>query len=375
MSTTLTRRKFAMLLSAYLLLSAAVLCTTPFFGSEPLDIKNVLEGVVGEKLPVDAQIFSSIASRGYCSRSWLVGVLAVSGSALQVVLRNPLAEPFILGIAGGGAVGAVIAISVPGLLIRMGPLSSVQLFSLVGCLLCIWAIYRFSLSPAGISMTTILLAGVTINILCGATILLLRYVVSPNLLVAMDRWMMGGLDVIGFRELFTLVPLVVPGLGLLLFQGASLNQLALGEEMALGHGVHVASVQKQVLLGTGLACAGAVSLAGPIGFVGLIIPHAVRRVSGVDHRLVLPACFCLGGSFLAICDLAARTVVAPTEMPVGHHYGSGGRAGVSEDPVCKKTALIWRQDQTATPPHCQVTSSAQPDLRTILGFPIRPGAK
>jgi iron complex transport system permease protein len=317
MSTTLTRRKFAMLLSAYLLLSAAVLCTTPFFGSEPLDIKNVLEGVVGEKLPVDAQIFFFHRIPRVLLAFLVGGVLAVSGSALQVVLRNPLAEPFILGIAGGGAVGAVIAISVPGLLIRMGPLSSVQLFSLVGCLLCIWAIYRFSLSPAGISMTTILLAGVTINILCGATILLLRYVVSPNLLVAMDRWMMGGLDVIGFRELFTLVPLVVPGLGLLLFQGASLNQLALGEEMALGHGVHVASVQKQVLLGTGLACAGAVSLAGPIGFVGLIVPHAVRRVSGVDHRLVLPACFCLGGSFLAICDLAARTVVAPTEMPVG----------------------------------------------------------
>ena len=97
----------------------------------------------------------------------------------------------------------------------------------------------------------------------------------------------------------------------------ALNQLAFGEEMAIGHGVNVASVQKHIFLGTGLATAAAVSLSGPIGFVGLIIPHAVRRLSGVDHRVVLPASFCLGGAFLILCDLFARTVVSPTEMPVG----------------------------------------------------------
>ena len=100
-------------------------------------------------------------------------------------------------------------------------------------------------------------------------------------------------------------------------QGNSLNQLAFGKEMAAGHGVNITRVQKQVFLGTGLSTAAAVSMAGPIGFVGLIIPHAVRRLTGVDHRVVLPASFCLGGSFLTLCDLIARTVVSPTEMPVG----------------------------------------------------------
>jgi len=133
----------------------------------------------------------------------------------------------------------------------------------------------------------------------------------------MDRWMMGGLDVVGYHELSALLPLLLPGLALLLFQGIALNQLAFGEEMATGHGVNVATVQRFVLLGTGLATAAAVSLAGPIGFVGLIVPHAVRRFSGSDHRLVLPASFLLGGTFLTLCDLFARTVVAPTEMPVG----------------------------------------------------------
>ncbi|MBN1843042.1 MAG: iron ABC transporter permease [Deltaproteobacteria bacterium] len=317
MTAMLTPRKCALILAGYVLLSCAVLVTAPFFGSEPLAFDNVVDALFSHRPHVDADIFFYHRIPRVLLAFLVGGSLAVAGSALQVVLRNPLAEPFILGVAGGGAVGAVIAISVPGLLIRLGPFSSVQLLSLLGCILCICGIYRLASRPVGISMTSILLAGVTINILCGAAILLVRYLVSPHLLVAMDRWMMGGLDVIGYRELSALLPLLLPGLALLFIQGPALNLLAFGEDMATGHGVNVASVQKQILAGTGLATAAAVSLAGPIGFVGLIIPHAVRRLSGVDHRVVLPASFCLGGAFLTVCDLVARTVVAPTEMPVG----------------------------------------------------------
>lgn len=304
-------------MTAYALLALVIFAVAPFFGSESLAFNNVVDALFSHRAHVDADIFFYHRIPRVLLAFLVGGSLAVAGGALQVVLRNPLAEPFILGIAGGGAVGAVIAISVPGLFIRAGPFSSVQLLTLLGCIICIGGIYWLARSPLGISMTTILLAGVTINILCGAAILLVRYLVSPHLLVAMDRWMMGGLDVVGYRELSALLPLLLPGLALLFMQGHALNQLAFGEEMAVGHGVNVASVQKQVFLGTGLATAGAVSLAGPIGFVGLIIPHAVRRLSGVDHRVVLPASFCLGGAFLTVCDLVARTVVAPTEMPVG----------------------------------------------------------
>jgi iron complex transport system permease protein len=313
----LTRKRFALLMAGYALLPLLILSIAPFFGSERLALGNVVDALFSGKANVDADIFFYHRIPRVLLAFLIGGSLAVAGRALQVVLRNPLAEPYILGIAGGGAVGAVIAISVPGLFVRLGPLSSVQLFSLLGCIMCIWGIYRLASSPMGISMTTIVLAGITINILCGAAILLVRYLVSPHFLVAMDRWMMGGLDVVGYGELSTLLPLLLPGLALLFIQGHALNQLAFGEEMATGHGVNVSAVQKQVLVGTGLATAAAVSLAGPIGFVGLIIPHAVRRLSGVDHRVVLPASFCLGGSFLTVCDLAARTIVAPTEMPVG----------------------------------------------------------
>lgn len=313
----LTRRKFILIIASYILLSLIILFIAPFFGSESLALSKILDVFLKNQTHVDAEIFLFHRIPRVLLAFLVGGSLALSGCALQVVLRNPLAEPFILGIAGAGALGAVIAISIPSILFNAGPFSSIQLFSLMGCIACIGAIYRLSKSSVGISMNTILLAGVTINILCGAAILLVRYLVSPHLLVSMDRWMMGGLDVVGYRELLALLPILLPGLALIFTKGQSLNQLAFGEEMAIGHGVNVASVQKQIFLGTGLATAAAVSLSGPIGFVGLIIPHAVRRLSGVDHRVVLPASFCLGGAFLILCDLFARTVVSPTEMPVG----------------------------------------------------------
>ncbi len=122
---------------------------------------------------------------------------------------------------------------------------------------------------------------------------------------------------VGTRELAGLAPFLLPGLGLLVMQIPSLNHLSLGEEMAAGHGVDVAAVHREVFFGAGLATAAVVSITGPIGFVGLIVPHAVRRLSGFDHRIVLPASFLLGGAFLVACDAAARTLLRATEMPVG----------------------------------------------------------
>ena len=317
MTSVLTPRRLTTALVGYGLLSLAVLTVAPLVGTERVSISRILAGLFSSAPDVDFHIFFYHRIPRVILAFAVGGGLAVAGGALQVALRNPLAEPFILGVSGGGAVGAVLAISVPGLFFRVGPLSTVQVFSLAGCLAAILVIYRVASRTEGVSMATMLLAGVTVNILCGAAILLIRYLASPHLLIAMDRWIMGGLDVVGYGELLTLAPLLVPGLGLLLFQGHALNLLAFGGDMAAGHGVQVAAVQKRVIIGMGLVTASAVSLSGPIGFVGLIIPHGVRRLSGADHRVVLPACFCLGGAFLTLCDVVARTVVAPTEMPVG----------------------------------------------------------
>ncbi|MBM4033725.1 MAG: iron ABC transporter permease [Planctomycetes bacterium] len=297
----LTPRRFALTLATYLLPCLAVACLAPFVGSAATTPE------IFWMLRLPRVVLGFLAG----------GTLALAGAALQVVLRNPLAEPYTLGVASGGALGAVIAIMLPGLAVTLGPLSSVQLFSLAGCGLALGLIYALARRPQGVSMSMLLLAGVTIGILCGALILLVRFLAKPTILVAMERWVMGGLDVFGYRDLAALLPFLLPGLGLLVMQIPSLNHLSLGEEMAAGHGVDVAAVHREVFLGAGLATAAVVSVTGPIGFVGLIVPHTVRRLSGFDHRIVLPASFLLGGAFLVACDAAARVVVAPAEMPAG----------------------------------------------------------
>ena len=297
----LTRGRCLAVVAAYALPCLAAVCAAPFLGSAR----------------TDAEIFWTLRVPRVVLGFLAGGTLALAGASLQVILRNPLAEPFTLGAASGGALGAVVAISVPGLSLALGPLSTVQLFSLAGCGLALTLIYVFARRPQGVSMNLLLLAGVTIGILCGSLILLVRYLANPNLLVAMDRWVMGGLDVVGYRALAGLAPFLFPGLGLLVLQTPSLNHLSLGEDLAAGHGVDVAAVHREVFLGTGLATAAIVSITGPIGFVGLIVPHAVRRLSGFDHRVVLPASFLLGGAFLVACDALARVIVRASEMPVG----------------------------------------------------------
>ncbi len=301
-SASAPTRRPALALAAYAaaFLAAAAVC--PFVGGD---------------LSIDADILLGLRVPRVLTALLVGGTLAAVGAAFQGVLRNPLAEPYTLGVSGGAAVGAALAISVPWLRFSWGPFSPVQVLAVVGAALALSLIYWIARRPSGLSMTTVLLAGVTVSVLSAGAIMLMRYLASPHLLVQMDRWMMGGLDVVGYRQVGSMMPLLLPGLGLVGLQANALNHLSLGEEMAAGHGVDVRAVQTASLVGGGLATAAAVSVAGPIGFVGLIVPHAVRRLSGYDHRVVLPASFLLGGAVLALCDTAARTVIFPTEIPVG----------------------------------------------------------
>lgn len=317
-ATTNSFAAFLRNLIGYAVFALLVIVLAPLLGSETLDLKTVLTDLASDQSwHTDTSIF--IYQRlPRVVFAFLVGsALALTGAVFQVVLRNPLATPYTLGVTGGGTVGAYIAISIPALTVQLGPFSTVQLFALVGAALTLTLIFLLARRPEGIAVFTLLLTGVSIGIFCSAIVLLLSYFASPNLLVAMNRWTMGGVDIIGYSQLAALLPLLLPGLGLLFLQTRQLNHIALGDEMALGHGVDVAALQRCVFIGGGLTTAAVVSLAGPIAFVGLIIPHIVRRLSGYDHRIVLPASFLAGGAFLVLCDCIARTVIAPTEMPVG----------------------------------------------------------
>ena len=245
------------------------------------------------------------------------GGLAVAGAVFQALLRNPLATPHTLGVSSAAALGAVVAICLglpgpPG-----GPFTAVQFFALAGGLLDVGVIYLLARRKEVFSPLKLLLAGVTMGLICSAMIMFVRFLSDPMKLVVVDRWLMGGLDVHGFRSLAAVLPIVLPALAVLLTEANAMNQLSMGEEMAAGRGVDVAAVQKEAFIAGSILTAAIVSVAGPIGFVGLIVPHLLRSLFGPDHRLLLFLCFFGGGVFLAAADAVARSVVAPSELPVG----------------------------------------------------------
>ncbi len=245
------------------------------------------------------------------------GALSLTGAALQVLFRNPLAEPWTLGVAGGAAVGAFLPQVFPALAAACGAWGAAPLLSLLGAGGAMAVAWSFARRPGCVSTQALLLAGVTLSIVSGGAVMLLVYFISPFEVASFHRWMLGGLDVVGYKELLAVLSLGLPGMLLLASQAREYNHLAFSEEMALGQGVDVARVKRLTFLGAGLTTAACVSAAGPIGFVGMIVPHIVRRLAGSDHRIVLPCSFLLGGAVLALCDGIARTVIAPTEIPVG----------------------------------------------------------
>ena len=311
------RKKTILYLLLYVSFAVACVAICPFVGGESIDYRNIFSEIVNGKESIDTEIFLQLRLPRIILAFLAGGCLAIVGGTFQVILRNPLATPYTLGVTGGSAVGAYIAIAFPALSFSYGPFSSVQLFSLITAAVAMLAIYLIARKTTSISMMTLLLAGVTISILCSSILMLIRYIASPDLLVEMDRWLMGSLDIAGYRDLAATMPLVFIGLGLLLMNVNSINHLSLGHEMAMGHGIDVKALQKSCLIGGSIATVSIISLAGPIAFMGLIVPHSVRRLSGNDHRMVTTGSFFVGGGFLVLCDTLARTVISPAEIPVG----------------------------------------------------------
>lgn len=244
------------------------------------------------------------------------GSLAMVGVALQALLRNPLADPFVIGISSGAALGAAIALLF-GIGISMGSISALPICAFAGALLSLMIMYRISSAQYGFSVYTLLLAGVVLNAIFSAFIMFLTSIADPNRAFGMYAWLMGTLTGPDWSTLGILVLYLGAGLVILGMHAQSLNLLTLGEETARSLGVEVERVKKRVFLAAALLTGAVVSFSGIIGFVGLIIPHAVRLVVSADHRLLLPVAGLVGGMFLMIADTVARTALSPSEFPVG----------------------------------------------------------
>jgi iron complex transport system permease protein len=242
------------------------------------------------------------------------GGLAVAGAVFQALLRNPLAEPYVLGVAGGAAVGAVAALTLG---LRHLP-GAVPLSALAGAIGAILLVLRIAVRVGrALDTRVLLLAGVVVGAFFNAVILLLLTMADVESFRSAVFWMMGSLAASSWRGTALLALYVIPAAAVLLALARPLNLLAIGEETALFLGIRVQRVKLIAYFTASLLVAAAVASCGVIGFIGLIVPHAVRLVWGSDHRLLLPASLLGGGTFLLLADTAARTIAAPAELPVG----------------------------------------------------------
>jgi iron complex transport system permease protein len=267
------------------------------------------------------------------------GCLASVGVVLQALLRNPLADPYVLGVSSGAALGVALAILL-GVGTTVVTFSVLPLCGFVGGLLSLVVVYRMAVSYDRLPIHALLLAGVILNAIFSAMIMFVTSIMEPNRSVGTMTWLMGTLTAPSYPALAVLACYLLGGLFLLLKQARRLNVLTLGEESARSLGIDTEHVKRVVYVLSALITGAVVSVSGMIGFVGMVIPHAVRFLLGADHRLLLPASACVGGMYLVCADTLARTLLTPTEIPVGIVTAlAGGPFFIY--------LLVWRKDRFA----------------------------
>jgi iron complex transport system permease protein len=242
--------------------------------------------------------------------------LAVTGGALQALFRNPLADPYTLGVSGGGALGASIAIAL-GWSARFAGIPLVFAASFAGAMLAVSVVRTVARTGAVVLPGALLLSGVAVNLVAAAGVLTIQYLTDPASALRILRWLIGSLDVVGLAPVGRMVVVLAPAWLVLLAFSRQLNLLAIDEDTAATLGVNIRRVELIVHALCALIVGVTVSTGGAIGFVGLIVPHAVRLMFGEDLRIVLPGSLLLGASFLVLADALARTALQSSELPVG----------------------------------------------------------
>ncbi len=325
------RKRIGMGILVVLLLFCAYVGLTR--GSLPIDIEQQFRYFISGVNTVGNTVGSTVENTAANTTHWYVlseirlprvimtmligALLAVSGCAMQGLVRNPLADPGLIGIAGGAAAAAALSMTiVPPLLPALESIW-VAMWAFGGALLSVWTVLRFSNGPQGVSVAALILAGVAINALTGTVIGAISYVASDDALRQISYWTMGSLA----GASWTLCGLIALA-GLIAFTGLmksrnALNLLALGEKEAAYMGLNVTRYKHGVLWLVAFSVALATALCGIIGFVGLVVPHMCRAIFGVNHQVLIPASALTGALLLIVADTLARTLFVPMEIPIG----------------------------------------------------------
>ncbi|MGH9238200.1 MAG: FecCD family ABC transporter permease [Vicinamibacterales bacterium] len=311
------RTRLAITLAGFGALAIAAIVLAPLVGSTRISLARAFDRSIPFGDNVDAQIFFVARLPRVLSGALVGAAFAAAGVVFQALLRNPLATPFTLGVSAGASLGAMLVL-IFGVSLSVGPFSTVPLASFAGAAVATGIVYRLA-TPYRRAMSTavLLLAGVTLNSFFSALIMFAQYFADFAQAYRASRWLMGDLDVGSYQPIIAAVPLVAIAFAVFAMLPSALNVLSLGPDAAATRGVDVVRAQRLAFFSASLATSAAVSLAGPIGFIGIVVPHLVRLLVGVDHRIVLPASTLFGAAFLVACDLGARTLLAPVELPVG----------------------------------------------------------
>jgi iron complex transport system permease protein len=293
------------------------LVSAPLLGTTSISLARAFDRAIPFADNSDAQIFFVARLPRIMAAALVGGSLALAGAIFQALLRNPLATPDTLGVSSGAALGAMLAIAFH-FDFAIAGLSSVSLSSLAGAIGALAIVYMLATARRrGLSTTVLLLAGVTMTAFFSALTLFVQYMSDFADTFRAVRWLMGALDVGSYTPLLAALPLMAIAFVMMAALPRPLDLISLGADAAAARGVNVQRAERLALISASLVTGAAVSISGPVAFVGLVVPHIVRLVVGSDHRLVLPASALFGATFLIGCDLIARTMFAPIELPVG----------------------------------------------------------
>jgi iron complex transport system permease protein len=300
------------LLLLFLLLVAMLLGL--LMGSTPGGLKEAIQSLFG--IRETESMMDTIIWRIRFPRvllAILVGAaLSLGGLVFQAMLRNPLAEPYILGISSGSGIGAIV-----GILMGFSRFPGVGVMAFAGSMGTLLLLLVMSSGQTMLKKNSLLLSGVMVNAFCGALIMFLISITQDSRLHNIIFWLLGDLSMTDMGQVGILAVTIVPCFILLFWLSNSMNLLLMGKEMAQTMGVNIKVVTATLLIATSFMVSATVSHCGPVGFVGLVMPHLLRLVFGPDHRVLVPACVLGGGTYMVLCDLLARTLPEHGEMPAG----------------------------------------------------------
>jgi iron complex transport system permease protein len=310
----LTRGRFVSVNLLLLLLLLATIVAASLIGSVDVDLWEAIQGGVADN--TDRVILFETRLPRVLLAAIVGAALATAGAALQGLMRNPLAEPHLIGVSGGAALGAVIAVIAGGRGV-FAETSVLPLAAAGGALVSMAIVYWLALVHGRLQPYVLLLAGVVYNAFAGALIMFVNSIADYYQAYGILFWLMGSLATQSYRLVATVGAYAATGMVWLILQARELNLLSLGEEAASQLGVDVHRVRRATFIASALLVGAVVSVSGMIGFVGLIVPHVMRLLLGADHRLLLPASSLAGAIFLVWADTAARSALGVVEIPVG----------------------------------------------------------